>query len=254
MKSVYGPVSSWRLGRSLGIDPICSDKKICSFDCVYCQLGEGEKTYERREFVSLEKLKEDLKIIKDVKADVITLSGTGEPTLAKNLREMVDYVRSISDLPLAILTNSSLLAEKEVRDVLYGLDIVVAKLDVSNENLFKDVNRPHGGISFDKYLESIKKFRENYSGKFALQIMFVGENKKYVQDLANIVKELDPDEVQINTPLRPCAVKPLSKEEILEVKNAFSDFKNVVSVYEAERPEVSPIDLNEIQKRKRPKP
>ncbi len=254
MKAVYGPVASWRLGRSLGIDLICSEKKICSFDCVYCQLGEGKKSYERKEFITLEKLKKDLKIIKDAEADVITFSGSGEPTLAKNLKEAADYVRSVSDLPLAILTNSSLLSEKEVRNVLYGLDIVVAKLDASNEILFRDINQPYQELSFEKYLEGIKAFRENYSGKFALQMMFIEKNKGYADELADIARELKPDEVQINTPLRPCSVKPLSREEIEEIKSAFSDFKNVVSVYEAEKPEVNAIDLEEVKRRKRPEP
>ncbi len=254
MKSVYGPVSSWRLGRSLGIDPICNEEKICSFECVYCQLGEGKKIYERQEFVSLKRLKEDLKLIGDVEADVITFSGTGEPTLAKNLKEMVDYVRTVSNLPLAILTNSSLLTTEEVRTTLYRLDIVVSKLDAPNKMLFKTINGPYQGISFEKYLEGIRAFRKNYSGKFALQIMFVEKNKEYAGEMAELARDLEPDEIQINTPLRPCKVKPLSKEEIQEIKSAFSGFKRVVSVYEAERPEVSPVNLGEIQKRKRPKP
>jgi len=254
MKSVYGPVASWRLGKSLGIDPICSERKICSFDCVYCQLGKGIKTCERRGFVSLEKLKEDLKLIKDAEADVITFSGTGEPTLARNLGSMLNYVKNVSDLPLAILTNSSFLSDAEVRDVLYKSDIVVAKLDASNEQLFKDINRPHRKITFKKYLEGINTFRENYSGKFALQIMFINRNKGYAQEIARLAEDFEPDEIQINTPLRPCAVKPLSKEEIQEIKRYFSDSKKVITVYEAERPDVNPIDLEEIQKRKRPEP
>lgn len=254
MKAVYGPVSSWRLGRSLGIDPICRDQKACSFDCVYCQLGKGEKIHERREFITLKKLKEDLDIIKDVKADVITFSGTGEATLAKNLKPMVDYVKSISELPLAIITNSSLLSDREVRNILYKFDIVVAKLDVPNEKLFLDTNRPHEKIKFKKYMDGIKRFREKYPGKFALQIMFIGLNKDYAKEIAKIAKELKPNEIQVNTPLRPCAVKALNKKEIREIKEIFNDFKNVICVYEAEKPWVNSINLGEVKKRKRPKP
>jgi wyosine [tRNA(Phe)-imidazoG37] synthetase (radical SAM superfamily) len=252
MKAVYGPVSSWRLGRSLGIDPICSDKKICSFDCVYCQLSSGEKSYERKEFIPLEKLKEDLKLIEGVEADVITFSGTGEPTMAKNLKEMIDYVRTVSDLPLAILTNSSLLAEKDVRDALYKLDIVAAKLDAPNEMLFKAINRPYKDIEFDKYLKSIKTFREDYCGKFALQMMFIEKNKAYANEMVDIARELEPDQVQINTPdPEPYTVKPLSEEEIKEIRKSFDGFKDVI--YEKKRPEVKPIDEEEVRKR-RPRP
>ncbi len=257
MKAIYGPVSSWRLGRSLGVDPICSEEKICSFDCVYCQLGKGRKTCERTEFISLEKLKEDFKLASDVKADIITFSGTGEPTLAENLGVMIDYIKQVSDLPLAVLTNSSLLSDEKVRNALYKLDVVVAKLDAPNDKLFRAINRPCKGISFDDYLRAIKEFRESYTGKFTLQMMFIEMNKGYAKEMAEIVRELNPDEVQINTPLRPCAVEPLNKDEIMGIKDIFtnlSDVDSVVCVYEAKRPKVKPIDMAEINKRKRPEP
>ncbi len=253
MKAVYGPVSSWRLGRSLGVDPISCDNKMCSFDCVYCQLGRARTVCERREFVSLEKLRKDLESIIKVQADVITFSGTGEPTLVKNLGEMVDYIRAVSDLPIAILTNSSLLSEEEVRNTLQKIDIVVAKLDASNEELFRYINRPHEKIKFQDCLVGIKRFRENFTGMFSLQIMFIDMNKGYAKEIAELAKELEPDEVQINTPLRPCAVKPLSRIEIDKIKEYFSHFK-ISSVYEATRPEVHPLDLGEVRKRKRPYP
>jgi len=254
MKSVYGPVSSWRLGRSLGIDPVCSERKICSFDCVYCQLGHGIKTDKRQEFVSLEKLKEDLKLIGGAGADVITFSGTGEPTLAKNLGAMIEHVKTVSSLPVAILTNSSLFSDADVHRALSRLDIVVAKLDAPNPSVFSAINRPYEGIRFEKYLEGIKNFRKSYTGKFALQMMFIDINRDYAGEMAEIARVLEPDEIQINTPLRPCAVKPLSRAEIERIKEFFSAFRNVLSVYDAEKPEVKPIDIEEVRKRKRPEP
>ncbi|HEX54610.1 MAG TPA: radical SAM protein, partial [Candidatus Altiarchaeales archaeon] len=114
MNSVYGPVPSWRLGRSLGVDPICG-KKVCNFDCIYCQLGRTSRKAERRKFVEADKVREDIeRIIDKVSADVITLSGTGEPTLAENLNEIIDVIREMTDLPIAILTNSSLLHKNEI--------------------------------------------------------------------------------------------------------------------------------------------
>jgi len=260
MKAIYGPVASWRLKRSLGIDPLCSNEKICSFDCIYCQLGKGRKTYKRQEFISLERLKRDLKFFKEnnylkkEKADVLTFSGTGEPTLAKNLNDIISYLRNVSNLPLAILTNSSLLSKKDVQNSLCKLDIVIAKLDAPNETIFRAINRPCKGVTFKKYLQGIKNFREIYPGKFALQIMFVKENKEYTEEIVNVARRLKPDVVQVNTPLRPCQTNPLGREEIRDIKDAFSDFKNVISVYESKIPEVMPFDLNEIKKRKRPKP
>ncbi len=257
MKAVYGPVASWRLGRSLGIDPVCSETKVCSFDCVYCQLGKGEKTVERKEFVSLQKLEEDLKPIKNVEADVITFSGTGEPTLASNLGEMIDCVRKTSSLPIAVLTNSSFLSNGEIEKVLNGADTVVTKLDAPNESVFKAVNKPHEKIGFEAYFEGIRKFRGNYAGKFCLQIMFVEANKGCAEEIAELAEELTPNEIQVNTPLRPCAVKPLNEKELAEIESVFKgvkSFEKTFSVYEAEKPSVKPMDLNEVKKRKRPKP
>ena len=256
MKTVYGPVSSWRLGRSFGIDLICRARKICSFDCIYCQLGKiGRKTLERNVYVQTEKVLKDLEeVLPKIKADVITFSGTGEPTLAKNLEEIIDFLRRKTSLTLAILTNSTLFFDEEVQKALNKLDIVVAKLDVFDEDSFKKINRPAKGISFEKYLQGINSFRKNYSGKFALQMMFIKENKNFARKMAEIAREIKPDEIQINTPLRPCGAKPLTGSEVKKIKKEFSGFKNVISVYEAEKPKVLPLDIKEVQKRKRPKP
>ena len=250
MKSVYGPVPSWRLGRSLGIDPICSENKVCSFDCVYCPLPGNLKNCERKKFIGLEKLKQDFKDAENAEADVITFSGTGEPSLAENLEEMIAYIRAISKMPLAILTNSTLLNDIEVCKSMNKLDIVVAKLDASNESIFKKVNRPHKKIVFENYLKGLKEFREQYSGKFALQIMFVEENKDYAEEISKIAKSLHPDEIQINTPLRPCKVKPLSQKEIEKIKANFEGSAKVLTAYDSVKPIVNPLDLSEVLKRR----
>ncbi len=254
MKTVYGSVSSWRLGRSFGIDLICRARKICSFDCIYCQLGKiGRKTLERKVYVQTEKVLKDFEeVLPKIKADVITFAGTGEPTLAQNLEEIIDFLRRKTSLTLAILTNSTLFFDEEVQKALNKLDIVVAKLDAFDENSFKKINRPAKGISFEKYLQRINSFRKNYSGKFALQMMFIKENKNFAVKMAEISRDIKPDEIQINTPLRPCGVRPLIEDEIKKIKENFSGSKNVISVYEARKPRVHPINIEEIKKRKRP--
>jgi wyosine [tRNA(Phe)-imidazoG37] synthetase (radical SAM superfamily) len=252
MKSIYGPVASWRLGKSLGVDLICSEKKICSFDCIYCQLEKTEKiTRQRESFVSLNSVKKELKdALKKTTSDVITLSGTGEPTLAKNMDDVIHIIRELSDLPVAILTNSSLFYDSSVRNSLCKLDIIVAKLDASNQEVFKKINRPALEITFDKTLNGIKKLRKDFHGKFALQIMFMKENKDYAADLANLAREINPDEVQINTPLRPCLVKPLTKTELERIEKEFTGL-NTLSVYNSPKPKTDPLDKLEIFKRRR---
>jgi len=253
MKIIYGPVPSWRLGRSLGIDLICSENKICSFDCVYCQLGHTKrKTTKRKVFVSIEKVEKELKnALEKVEFNVITFSGTGEPTLAKNLPEAVKTIRKLADIPIAILTNSFLLSDNFMRDELMLVDIVVAKLDAPNKELFQKINNPVKGINFDKVVQGIKWFREGFDGKLSLQMMFIEENKEYAEEMAGIARFLNPDEVQINTPLRPCPVKPLTPMEIENIEKHFNGL-NAVSVYKGGKPEIKYyLDKNEVLKRRK---
>jgi len=219
------------------VDPICREGEICSFDCVYCSLGSTtEKTIERRVFVPTEQVAQALeKAVKKVKADVVTFSGTGEPTLARNLGELIEIARDISGLPIAVLTNSSLKFIKDVRRDLTKADIVKGKLDASNDDILGIVNHPHKEISFSKIVTGLKKFRKEFDGKFAIEVMFVPENKNFSDEIAGIVATIEPDEVQINTPLRKSPAKPLTREELKKVKKSFKDI-NYRSVYEAKRP------------------
>jgi wyosine [tRNA(Phe)-imidazoG37] synthetase (radical SAM superfamily) len=252
MKIVYGPVASWRLGRSLGIDLICSSNKICSLNCIYCQLGTPEKiTTNREKFISLKKLRNELKHALDKSnPDVITLSGMGEPSLANNLAESIKIIQEVTYLPIAILTNSTLLFKKEVRDILSSIDIIVAKLDASNQSIFKKINQPAEELTFRKNLDGIIKMRNRFKGKFALQIMFLNENKEYAHQLADLAREIKPDEVQINTPTRPCEVIPLQKNEMKKIEEMFHGLETI-SVYTSKKPSTIPLDKIELIKRRR---
>jgi len=249
-KYIYGPVPSWRLGSSLGIDPVSSNDKICSFDCLYCQLWKTKHfTEERNVFVPVEKIIEELDSLPSLQIDYITFSGVAEPTLAKNLGQMIKTIKSIRNEKIAVLTNSSLLHKKDVQHDLLQADLVIAKLDAASQKIFEIVNRPISAIKFDMILQAIKKFRAVYKGKLALQIMFIEENKKYASDIAKTVKEINPDEVQLNTPLRPCGVKPISETEMADIKNHFRDV-NSISVYETEKEEVVPISHEDTLRRR----
>ena len=234
---LYGPVSSWRLGRSLGFDLFSPRGKTCSFDCTYCEWGATVQLLtERKEFVTLAELKKELETAKGVSADYATFAGGGEPTLASNLGEAIDIVKATLKLPVAVITNSSLMPRQDVRRELARADLVIAKVDAPNEEVFHAVNRPCKGYTLDEIIQGIKRFREEYKGKLALQMMFVEANKGCAGEMAKIAGELSPDEVQINTPLRPCAVKPLSPQEIVGIREKFRGLKKVVTVYEAGKP------------------
>lgn len=250
---IYGPVPSWRLGRSLGVDPVSTRGKTCSFDCIYCQLGRTiYPQTERAEFVTIAQLAKEMEAAKNTVADYVTFSGVAEPTLARNLGQAIQLARSTFHLPVAILTNSSLMPREDTRRDLALADVVVAKVDAPNEELFRQINRPIIHYSLDEILQGIRHFRSEYRGKLALQMMFIEINRDYASEMARIAEGLAPDEIQINTPLRPCAVKPLAPGDIAAIKQRFANFRNVVSVYEASRPDVIPLNLEETLRR-RPK-
>jgi len=247
---IYGPVPSWRLGSSLGVDPISKGEKICTFDCVYCQLGKRRCVGDERAiFVSAEEVMKEIISLPPLKIDYITFSGTGEPTLAENLGEMIKAVRRIRPERIAVLTNSSLMHREDVMKELFSVDLVVAKLDAPSQAIFDRVNKPMSGIRFEAVARSIKDFRSRYKGKLALQIMFIEENKTFAKELARIAGEIAPDEVQLNTPLRPCGVKPLTKDEMAAIEWHFRGL-NTVSVYKADKKAVEPISSDDTLKRR----
>jgi len=249
-KYIYGPVPSWRLGSSLGIDPLSDKEKICTFDCIYCQIGKTPVfSQERKIFVTVAEIIEELDSLPSLRIDYITFSGRGEPTLAKNLGRMIKAMKKIRNEKVAVLTNSSLLDRSDVQQDLLLADFVVAKLDASSQRLFEAVNRPMETVKFDTALGAIKHFRNIYKGKLALQIMFIKENKKEASEIARIAREISPDEVQVNTPLRPCAVEPLSKKELSSIAKYFEGL-NIVSVYEAEKKKVEPISNEDTLRRR----
>jgi len=252
---IYGPVPSWRLGRSLGIDPISYKGKVCTFDCLYCQIGKTHfLTGKRRIFVPAAKIIKELKSLPPLKIDYITFSGTGEPTLAKNLGQMIKTVKRIRNEKIAVLTNSSLMKRKDVRKDLLLADLVVAKLDAPSQRGLNAVNKPIKAIRFERIIQGIKDFRKHYTGKLALQVMFISKNKKYAAEIARITGKIRPDEIQINTPLRPCRVKPLSKKELNIIKRYFirecGNAIKIVSVYDSKKKRVKPISDEETLRRR----
>ncbi|MBL7130807.1 MAG: radical SAM protein [Candidatus Omnitrophica bacterium] len=231
-KYIYGPVPSWRLGSSLGVDLLSQKEKVCSFDCIYCQLGKT-KSYaiKRKIYVSTKDVVAEIKALPKVKIDYITFSGRGEPTLARNLGQAIQAVKRIRKEPVAVLTNASLLYRKDVREDLALADLVAVKLDASSEKILKLINQPAEKIKFSDILKGIKKFRKEYHGKLALQIMFVQKNKKIAKDIAKLAECIRADEIQINTPKRPSPVKPLSKGTLFAIKRYFCGM-NVISLYD----------------------
>jgi wyosine [tRNA(Phe)-imidazoG37] synthetase (radical SAM superfamily) len=185
----------------------------------------------------------------DISVDYITFSGKGEPTLGENLGSLIKAVRTIRKEHIAVITNSSLIDRQDVQNDLSYADYVIAKLDTSSRESFIRVNRPCEELEFDAIIAGIKKFRKHFMGKLALQVMFIQDNIKDAEAIASIARNINPDEVQLNTPLRPCGIKPLQEEELSEIKRSFKGL-NAISVYESRKKYVQPISDADTLKRR----
>lgn len=242
--TVYGPVPSWRFGRSLGIDVITPPKK-CTFDCLYCQLGRtkihvSESEMIREPLASVNKVLADLEdVLKRIDldtVDIVTFSGTGEPTLNPRLGEIADEVKiRIGGLPMAILTNSSLFYKDDVRSNLSRFRMVVAKLDAGDDETFRLINRPADKkLYIETIVGSIKRLKGEIKGLLALEVMLLQtENGKVtnikgkpLKNLIGAVLDVNPDIVQLEVPYRPPSesfVKPPPQSRIETVSKELSE-------------------------------
>jgi len=205
--AVYGPVESWRFGRSLGIDPI-GLVSTCSFNCVYCQLGEIEhQSLHCRIFIPTQQIHQELQHFAPWDVDSVTLSGSGEPTLALNLGEILATAKTVTHKPTAVLTNGSLLPNASVREALAIADQVAVKFDAAHTNQYHRVNRPLPELDLMTLWAGILQFRHLYSGHLAIQSMLLSPWEEQEQETyIALMQSLCPDEIQLNTPTR---LKPL---------------------------------------------
>lgn len=227
---VYGPVKSWRFGRSLGIDPI-GEVSSCSFNCVYCQLGEIQlHAIKRQIFVPTDKIAEELRSLIPYKhIDVVTISGSGEPTLALNLEEILAIAKQLTNLPTVVLTNSTLLGDPMVRQALQLADIVAVKLDAISSHQWQRINRPVETIKLPDILAGIAQFRTQYPGHLAIQTMILSPwTTEMLEDYIQLLQRLSPDEIQLNIPSRPRAlVRQLDARGNNAVESNCGDFRQL---------------------------
>ncbi len=241
---VYGPVPSRRLGRSLGVDLI--PYKTCSYDCIYCQLGRTtRKTIARKEYAPIENIIKSVKerLAESVRPDYITLAGSGEPTLHSGLGELITRLKGITDIPLAVITNGSLLWDHTVRQNLQDADIVLPSLDAGDEVVFELINRPHRSISFSKMVDGITTFVREFHGQVWLEIMLLAEinsTESAIENIAALTRQINPARLQLNSVFRPGAetyAPCLSRERLEKIASFSSGEVDIVS---------EPIQNNEV--------
>lgn len=218
---LYGPVPSRRLGRSLGVDLV--PYKVCSYDCIYCQLGRtNELTLKRRSYVPAEKIIAELKrkLAEGVRPDYISLAGSGEPTLNSDIGKIIEQIKQLTDIPVAVLTNGSLLWMADVQDDLLAADLVIPSLDVGSSALFRYVNRPHRDLSFEQMSAGLIDFSRRYRGEIWLEVLLlagVTGMAAEVRKIAEISKKIAPTKVQLNSVDRPPVesfVFPVGKKQL----------------------------------------
>jgi wyosine [tRNA(Phe)-imidazoG37] synthetase (radical SAM superfamily) len=237
MKYVFGPVPSRRLGRSLGVDTI--PLKTCNWNCVYCQLGRTKPlSNERRDYFPPHDILAEVKqvLVSHSKQDIdwVTFVGSGEPLLHASMGYMIRQVKSMTDLPVAVITNGSLLYLPEVRQELVAADAVLPSLDAGTANLYRKINRPYPEITFERLVDGLIAFRDEYQGKLWVEVMLVrgvNDAPQALYDVARLMHRIQPDAVHINLPTRPPAetwVQPPSDESLMEALALLGKIAEVV--------------------------
>ncbi len=226
-KYLFGPVPSRRLGMSLGVDLV--PKKVCSLDCVYCEVGKTTKlTIVEKEYILFDKIKEELLnyFNNNPDPDYITFSGSGEPTLNSKIGDILGFIRqNRPNIPVAVLTNGTMLFDKKVREAIIDADVILPSLDAATQAVFEKINRPAKGLTIDKYIKGIVDFKKIFKGKLWLEIFILpgyNDSESELIELKNAIQKINPDSIQLNTLDRPGTVSNLkgaSKKELQDIIN-----------------------------------
>ena len=237
MSYVFGPVPSRRLGRSLGVDVV--PFKTCTYDCIYCQLGRTTcKSIERKEWVPLDDVVSEVKSKLSTQPDYITLSGSGEPTLFSRLSDLIGRIKGMTNVPVALLTNGSLLWQPEVRAAIQEVDLLIPSLDAGDEMSFRHINRPHDTISFDLLMEGLVTSREACRGQYWLEVFLLAGYtaiEAEARKLAGYADLIKPHRVQLNTATRPPAenfAEGVSRERLAELSSLFDPPAEVIADFQ----------------------
>lgn len=237
---LFGPVPSRRFGRSLGID--LTPFKVCSYDCIFCQLGRTTRhTFERENYVELEEVFAEIDhwLKNDGQADQITLAGSGEPTLHAGFGDVISFIKARTKTPVAVLTNGSLLYLPEVRKAAAQADIVKISLSAWNQELLEKINRPCPGYCFAQLIEGETAFRQEFKGSLWLEVFLlkgINANRVDVEKIAALVRQIMPDRVQLNTCVRPPAedfAQAVAEDEMREFAAIFEPAAEVIASYHA---------------------
>jgi len=224
-KHLFGPVPSRRLGMSLGIDLI--PKKVCSLNCVYCEVGKTTKlTVDRMEYVKYDQVIAELMqfMSNNLKIDYITFSGSGEPTLNSRIGDVLNFIKNnYPAVKTAILSNGTLFSDKKLRTDVLQANVILPSLDAASQSVFEKIDRPDSTLKIETYIQGLIDLRKEYKGKIWLEIFLLkdyNDSKEELDLLKKAILKINPDSVQLNTLDRPGTVAdivPLSKKVLQEI-------------------------------------
>jgi wyosine [tRNA(Phe)-imidazoG37] synthetase (radical SAM superfamily) len=222
-KYLFGPVLSRRLGLSLGVDLVT--KKTCSLDCIYCEVGRTVKsTTKRQEYSSHGKIIQELNyyLLNNPIPNYITLTGSGEPTLNSKIGAIIRYIKqNHSNVPVAVITNGTLLSEPQVQTDIEQADVVLPSLDAVTTESFNKINKPSSHLNIRNYISGLIDFRKVYKGQLWLEVMIIpsiNDHKEELLELKKVITKINPDYIQLNTLDRPGVLNGLKPASIKELE------------------------------------
>lgn len=252
MKYIFGPVFSRRLGLSLGVDLLPA--KVCTYDCIYCECGKTlVKTEEIKEWVPADEVIKEIEdyLKENSSIDFITLTGSGEPTLHSKIGFIIEEIKKITSIPVAVLTNGSLLYKKEVRDSIKKADVILPSLNAVSDKVFRAVNRPLNIFDLPKIIEGLSALRKEFQGEIWLEIVFVkgfNDSPEEILKIKEIIERINPDKIHLNTVVRPPSqnwAKPLSFEEMEKIKDILGDKAEIISYKKGKEKKIKKADIEE---------
>lgn len=226
-KHVFGPVPSRRLGVSLGVDLVTP--KSCNMNCVFCECGATRELKLKREsFKDIDEVKNEiLEAIKIVKPDYITFSGSGEPTLSKDLGKIIEWIKSNLEIKVCVITNSLLLENNEVVKELEKADLIMPTLNSVDNLIFKKINRPSAQIDISQVMRGLENLSKKYKGKIYIESFIIeglNDSNEHTEKMVAFLKNINFTKLQLNTLDRPGTenwVQPASYETMQRIKNKY---------------------------------
>jgi len=244
-KYIFGPVPSRRLGISLGVDLV--PHKVCSLNCIYCESGKTTKlTNTREEYISSREIIKELThfLTDKPELDFITFSGQGEPLLNKGIGRIIRFIKRNYTYKVALITNSTLLYDKQVRDEIMSIDLILPSLDGVTDASFGKINRPVSALNIQSIVDGLVSFNSEFQGDMWLEFFIVpgiNDTEGELEKLSKAVRMIAPDRLQLNTLDRPGVVdwiKPANSETLENIKKVLSTtgvFIEIIAKFKADK-------------------